>query len=245
MLGASEPPIRSACIEFLTQLGSADDKPKVLAALRTENQDVLLPVYLGFLQRHAAGDAAAAEALLGMLEPGKLFLPRQYEVVKALAVIAPKGHDATINRLRALIQGGEIQHLGRACAATMQALGDKSGRKELFDGLDKEVKKNPKVPSVLANRAEALFAFEQWNDAIRDFKEALRNARSQTTLREFNLWIARCHVRQQQSRKAAQVLKEALVSKAELDAAALEDPVFKQALAEQPDLKALVRELTR
>lgn len=243
LVSAPELQIRAAALEFLTKFGSDQHKPKVIAALRSEAQESLLPSYLDFLQQHAAGDAEAATALLGMLEPGKLFLPRQYEVVRALATIAPKGHDATLTRLRALIAGGELQHLGRACATTMAALGDNGGRKELFEGLDKEVKKNPKVPSVLANRAEASFAFEKWNDAMRDFKDALRSARSLTMQREFYLWLARCHVRLKEHRRAAQVLKEGFLSKPEIEAAAHDDPVFKQALSEQADLKALLKDL--
>jgi uncharacterized protein HemY len=204
-----------------------------------------VPSYLEFLVKHAAGDAEAATAMLSLLEPGKLALPRQTDVVRTLATVAPKGHEATLARLRAIIEGGETQYLGRACAMTMLALGDAGGRKELFEVLDKDLKKNPKVPSVLGNRGEAFYAFEKWADAMRDFKEALRNARSSTMHREFNLWIARCHVRLKEARRAAQILREALVSKAELEAAAAEDPVFKQALAEQADLKALVRELSR
>ncbi len=245
MLSSGELTLRHACLEFLTEFCGSDDRAKVLAALRAETQDSLLPTYVALLKRHAVGDGDAATTLLSLLDSGKLYMPKQCAVVHALAVVAPKGHEPTITRLRGIIQTGEIQQLGRACAQTMLALGDKSGRKELFEELDKEVRKNSKVPSVQATRGEANFAFEQWNDALRDFKEALRSARSLTMQREYNVWSARCYVRLQQYRRAAQILKESLVSKAELDQAAVEDSVFKQALTDQADLRALVRDLTR
>lgn len=245
LLDTTSMALRGACLAFLAELGGATHKKVVLTALRNETQDDLFPLYLAFLRAHAAGDADAASVLLGLLDSGRLIPPRRTDVVRALAVVAPKDHDATTDKLRALIASGELRALGRACAITMLALGDKTGRKELLEGLDADVRKNPKVPLVVANRGEALFEFESWNDAIRDFKEALKLARSSTMKREFSLWIARAYVRQSQARRAAVALREGGVSKADIETAAEDDPVFKEALGENSDLRALLRELSR
>src|SRR5690606_5501592 len=167
------------------------------------------------------------------------------QVAQALATVAPKGHDPTCTRLKAIIEGGELRQLGRACAVTMLALGDSSGRKELLEGLEKALRKAPKSPLELGDKGEALYAFEKWGEALATFREAERNARSTTAKRSFQVWIARCYVRMQQGKRAAAVLRDAGVSKLDLDAAAAEDPAFKQALAEHSDLRALARDLNR
>jgi hypothetical protein len=244
LLDTTDADLRGACLAFLTDLGDGSHDQAVLRALGNETQDDLIPRYLAYLRQHAVGEEAAAETLLGLLGSGNLIPPRQTDVVRALATIAPKGHEPTCDKLRALIAAGEVRALGRACAATMLALGDKSGRTELFDGLDADVRKSPKVPPVLANRGEALFEFEKWNEAIRDFKDAQRLSRS-TMTREFALWIARCYVRQSQARKAVTTLREANVGRLEIAEHAALDPVFKAALEENSDLRGYVRDLNR
>jgi len=245
LLDTTSMPLRAACLNFLTELGGREHEKAVLAALRNETQDDLFPLYLGFLVRHVQGDADAAAVLVGLLGSGRLIPPRQADVVRALATVAPKGDDATCGKLKALIAAGELGLLGRTCAATMLSLGDKSGRKELIEQLDNDVRKSPKVPMVLANRGEALFEFEAWNEALRDFKEALRLARTSNLKRDFSTWIARTYVRQGQARRAAVALREANVTRQEIEDAAAQDEAFKEALAENPDLRALMRELSR
>lgn len=245
LLDTTNMALREACLSFLTELGSGEHQKAVLAALRNETQDDLFPLYLAYLQRHAPASDDAANALLGVLDSGRLIPPRKTDVVRALATIAPPGHQGTSTKLKALIDSGELRALGRACATTMLALGDKTGRKDLFDALDADVRKSPKTPLVLANRGEALFEFESWNDAIRDFKEAARQSRSSTMRHEFSLWIARAYVRQGQARRAAVTLREAGVSRVEIERHAADDPTFKEAVAEHSDLRALMRELSR
>ncbi|MEZ5965889.1 MAG: hypothetical protein R3F56_18785 [Planctomycetota bacterium] len=245
LLDTTSMSLRGACLAFLDQLGGPAHKKAVLAALRNESQDDLFPLYLAYLHHHVPEDADAAAVLLGLLDSGRLIPPRRTDVVRALATVAPKGHDATCAKLKATIASGELSALGRACATTMMSLGDKTGRKELFDGLDADVRKSPRVPIVLANRGQAQFEFENWNDAIRDFKEALRLARSSNAKREFSLWIARAYVHQGQARRAAAALREGSVNRIEIEDAASHDPAFKDALAENSDLKALMRDLGR
>jgi len=245
LLPGSDSALRQACLEFLTELGGSDTNDAVLAALGRESHESLIPAYLDYLKAHAAGDGEAATALLAFLEPGRLLPPMQSQVAQALATVAPKGHDPTCTRLKAIIEGGELRQLGRACAVTMLALGDSSGRKELLEGLEKALRKAPKSPLELGDKGEALYAFEKWGEALATFREAERNARSTTAKRSFQVWIARCYVRMQQGKRAAAVLRDAGVSKLDLDAAAAEDPAFKQALAEHSDLRALARDLNR
>lgn len=245
LLATADSSLRGACVEFLTELGSKAEKPAVLQALRNETHDPHLPLYLAFLRKFGIADADAATALLPLLETGRISPPRQALIVHELSAIAPKGHDATVAKLRSVISGGELNEVGRACALTLTALGDKSGRKMLFEQLDEDVRKNPKSPLVLASRGDAAMAFEQWTDAVKDYRESLRFSRSPAVQKETGLKLARCYVRVKEFRRSVQALKEAGATKVDLDAIADGDPVFKQALADQADLRGFARDLTK
>ncbi len=243
LLPGASPGLRRDCLRFLAEFGDASATPQVLASLAADGGGSIGD-HLRFLAAKARHDAAAANALLPLLEAGKLLPPEQAEIVHALATVAPEAHEPTIDRLRAIIQGGEMHELGRACASTLLALGDKNGRRDLFDALDREVKKSPKVPFVLANRADANYAFERWNDAIRDYREALKYLRSSAMQKEIGLKIAKCQFKVRQYRRVVQALREAGAIRSDLDLWAQEDPAFRDALGDQSDLRSYLRELT-
>lgn len=245
LLDTTSMGLRQACLRFLTELGGPAEKKAVLGALRNETQDELYPFYLGYLRQHAAEDPESAQVLLGILDDSRSSPARRADVVRALATVAPKGHEPTRSKLAGLITAGETGMLGRACAATMLALGDKSGRKELFERLDAEIRRDAKSASARANRGEAFFEFEVWNEAVQDFTQALRLSRSTAMKREYSLWIARSHVHHNQARRAANTLRENGNGRAEIEELAARDPTFKQALEDNTDLRALMRELSR
>lgn len=236
--------LRRDCLRFLAAFGEADATPQVLAAMASDQGDASLGEYLRFLARKAQGNPAAATALLPLLDSGKLLAPDQAEVVQALATVAPEAHEPTIERLRAIIQGGEMHELGRACASTLLALGDKNGRRDLMEALDREVKKSPKVPFVLANRADAYFLFERWNEALRDYTEARKHLNSTAMRKEIGLKVAHCQFKLRQYRRVVQALRDAGAVRSDLELWAQDDAAFRDALTDQVDLRSYARELS-
>ena len=85
------------------------------------------------------------DALLRQLQPNAVDRDRVMLITRALADVAPEGHRPTIARCKAILDLGDTDSLGLACAKTMLALGDRSGFIRLEKRLTTPIRR-PRTP---------------------------------------------------------------------------------------------------
>lgn len=69
-----------------------------------------------------------------------------------------------------------IRDAGLVC---LYLLGDRQAKKELLESYDENIKQDPRFPSVYIERGEVLLSVQEFNDAAKDFKQALDLMNSQ------------------------------------------------------------------
>jgi tetratricopeptide (TPR) repeat protein len=245
LLHHTDKDVRRACLQYLSAVAGGEAADEVIATLAEEREDELLADYVEFFRNSTPAAPRAAEALLPFLSSNSLSQSQLVQIVEALATVAPPGHEPTLKRLEALLKGGEIYRLGRTAAATMEALGDREARKLLFDLLDAAVKKSPRAPLVLSNRGDAFMTFGRWSDAVKDYAEAVKRTPNTSVRHSLHILMAQCHLRMKQTGRAVQSLKDAQVTRDDLQRLAREDKVLAEALASSSQLRAFAQSLER
>lgn len=233
-LGARDRELRRAALEFLAALPEPAVLPTVLQALAAEDparDATRLPLYWRYLERAAAGHAEAATALLRWLVDDALDKDLRTRVCRILAVVAPRGHEPTLRACAEILQAGETGSLGRACAVTMQALGDRSGARLLLERLKAEIARSRRDPTGWRKRGDAYFELGHYDRAIKDYQEAIDRSTSRRVREFLYLLIARCEARRRdRGRYVLKALKQAGLTRAALAKEAAKDPALAKAL---------------
>ena len=130
------------------------------------------------------------------------------------------------DRLRAIARQG-LPDLSEAALVCLAILGDRNARRELIEPYDDRVAKNKSWAKSYENRGNVLYRIGEYRDAIRDYRKALDLGAADPRARqeEVHIGLARCYALVGKLREAAQTLRGAPITAAEVKALA-DDPDF-------------------
>lgn len=228
--------LREAALGFLTAVKATNAIDAATQALASEVDDALLPRYLAYLQAAAQDHAGAAQALLPFLTEEtrlKLDKEQQTELVRVLAVVAPKGHAGTLKALKGIVDRQETGGLGIAAALAMRELGDKKGIETLLLNLNKVVNERRRDSLAYAGRGDAFLALGRCEEAVRDFRDALKFAASPNLQTSLYFSIAQAEAKRERWPMVKQVLVEAHATYEAIQREMLRRPELQKAMANE------------
>jgi tetratricopeptide (TPR) repeat protein len=146
-------------------------------------------------------------------------------IIDALPGLAGSSGSDLRKALQPLVSATDPK-LREAVLVALVRLGDRSARRDLLEGYDDFVDRNDDIAEAYVRRGKVYLRIEDWDDAIRDFQQALRLARSDPSPQpEAYVGLARAYARRGRLRDAAEWLRKAPISLKELRALA-DDPDF-------------------
>ena len=247
LISDCDPLLQRAIIDYIAKTRAPGVLPELVDALRSKK---LNPRSIGAALEYVAGSAPADAAIAELVAPYAQDANIKYEdrivLVGALARIAPKGHKPTLDILRKLIPG-DLQALAIEAAKSMEALGDRSGPKALFDGFDDQIREDRGVENdSFGRRGEAHFAFGAWKKAISDFSAAAKNSQVPATRNKWLIRTATCYAHLKQASRAFAVLLdcEQIPPQLLLQRCRMDDPVLGE-LVDSDKARNFRRRLTR
>lgn len=230
MLGSNDRNVREAVLGYLIAARPAGVADTVVQALGKETDLGLLPHYVAYFHAAVRNSAAAAEALLPLLDRERLDSTEMRFLVKALAQVAPKEHEPTLKRLRELVDTPDPGPLALQAGLTLQQLGDKSGIDTLQKNLAEQLRRRRKDAGLLELRGNLNFAIESWKSAVDDFKEALDLQPGALTQRRLLWQLVRCEAHRGRWSQVVGWLRQLSPTPEEVVEAARDDPVLQEAL---------------
>lgn len=152
-------------------------------------------------------------------------LETRVAIVDALPGLAGSSGSDLRRALRPLAAAND-RKLREAVLVALVRLGDRTARRDLLEGYDDFVDRNDDIAEAYVRRGKVYLRIEDWDDAIKDFQQALRLARNDPSPQpEAYVGLARAYARRGRLRDAAEWLRKAPISLKELRALA-EDPDF-------------------
>jgi predicted negative regulator of RcsB-dependent stress response len=179
----------------------------VLKALEVINKGRQIMAYVRILEASAPGNAAAARKLLPLLDNQKLDRTELKQLAKALAVIAPAGHEPTIERLKAVIEAGLLGPYALQVAITLDALGDKKGPQILKKNLILATRRSREYTNhnFLGDYS---MAFGDYKAAVSSYKSAIKHTTGSALDSMLQLHIARAQAKREKWTLVRDALKE-------------------------------------
>jgi len=169
-------------------------------------------------------DAQLLQQWVAVVEKGGS-LDLRVAVVDALPAIAGSAGADLRRALEPLAYNSEPK-LRESVLVAMARLGDRNARRDLLASYDEIVERNDRFPEAYLRRAQVYLRIEEWDDAIKDFQQALRLSRDDSRPQpEAYIGLARAHARRGRLRDAAEWLRKAPISIKELRELA-DDPDF-------------------
>ena len=230
LLGSQDRRLRDEVLAYLVAAEATEVVDAVVAAVRTEIDDRLLPSYIDYFAAAAEQHLAATEALLPLLSQERLDWQDRRSLVKALASVAPKGHDATIRRLHELIDGNDTSALAVQAAVSLRTLGDKQGVTRLKRTLDDKLRKRRRGASLYEQRASLLFAIGDFGDAIDDYEKILDYTEGAAMTRRAYIGLLQCEARRKKTQNLLKYMKASAMSPLEFKILADQDEPFREAI---------------
>lgn len=230
MLGAQDRHVREEVLAYLIAAGAASVADTVVDALGTETDPRLLPHYIDYFASCVRANERATAALLPLLERDKLDYQDTRSLVRALAEVAPPGHEATCRRLHELVDANDTSSLAVQAAVTLYRLGDKQGVARLKRTLDEQIRRRRKEAALYEQRASLLFAIEEYTDAIKDYESIIDNTEGLAMTRRAYEGLILCEARRRKTTNLIKLLKASGMTVAEIEAFAQTDAALRQAL---------------
>lgn len=244
LLGSKDPSMRAEVLAYLTAVHADDVADTVVAALTTEGSDRLLPAYILYFGSCVTQHQTATEALLPLLDRERIHWLDTRNLVRALSTVAPKGHDATLRALHAMIDDNEIGSLAVEAAVSLRALGDKQGVTRLKRTLDDKLRRRRQDAALYEQRAHLLFAIGDYDDAVDDYEKIIENTEGAAMTRRAYRGILFAEARRERMQALVKAMKESGMDLTELLALAAEDEPLQQAL-EHPRVASYLKSLQR
>lgn len=180
----------------------------------------ILAYYLAMPQLADGGVIDDLARLTTGVGPGEVKLA----VLAALPRLNPR-LSSLKRRLEPLTESRD-RDLREGALIALAAMGDRGARRKVLEPYDDLVDRNQNWSQAYSRRATVLLRVGEYDDAIRDFKDALRLAADDPTPdRESHVNLARCYALSGKPREAADWLRRAPISLEDLRALA-DDPDF-------------------
>jgi tetratricopeptide (TPR) repeat protein len=143
-------------------------------------------------------------------------LETRLAIVEALPQLGRDDQPALRRALEPLAETTDAK-LREGVLVALTLLGDRTARRELLEGYDDFVDRNEDFPDAYVRRGQVRLRIEDWDDAIKDFQQALRLSRDDPRPQpDAYVGLARAYARRGKLRDAAEWLRKAPISLADL-----------------------------
>lgn len=232
MLASSDRHVREDVLAYLIAAHPPQVADTVIQALANEKDNKLLPSYVEYFAASVKAHDGAARALLPLLDRDRLDWQDTKRLVQVLATVAPSDHEPTVRRLHEILDGGDTSSLAVQAALTMRGLGDRQGVTKLKRTLDEQLRKPKRreEAALFEQRANLLFALDEYADAIADYEKALQFQDGLAMTRRAYVGQMRCEARRKKLGNLTKLMKSSGMTVSEIEAIGNEDPVFQETL---------------
>jgi len=245
LLGSADSGLREEVLDYLIAAKAGQVADTVVQALTVEKDERLLPNYIAYFAIAVTEHDEAAKALLALLGE-RLDWQDTRQVVRALATVAPKNHDATTRRLHELLDAEETSALAVQTAVTLRRIGDQKGVTRLKRRLDEQLRRpqRKREASLYEQRASLLFAIDEFADASDDYEKIIEYSRSTAMTRRAYIGLARCEAYRRRTGALIRTLRNSGMTPAEIKALASGDKRLRECLDSDKG-RSFLRALTR
>lgn len=243
-LGSSSRTRREDVLRYLVAAKASSVADLVVDALSSESEDRVLPYYIDYFGACVQNHEKATLALLPLLSRERIDWQDTKNLVKALATVAPKKHDATLRRLGEFIDSSEASSLAVQAAVTMRTLGDKSGISRLNRQLDDKIRKRKKEAGLYEQRASLLFAVGEYSKAHSDYDKILEYSEGAAMTRRAFEGLLKCTARRNKIQSLIREMKDSKMAPEDFQALAEKDEAFQKAMTHDR-VKSYIRQLIK
>lgn len=244
LLGSQDRRLREDVLRYLIAARANAVAATVVEALSTETEDRVLPYYIDYFRSCVTEDLAATKALLPLLQRDRIDWQDTKNLVRALATVAPRGHEATIRALAALIESSEASSLAVQAAVTMRALGQKQGIVKLKRQLDEKIRKRKRAAGLYEQRASLLFAIGDFPQAHSDYQKILDYSEGAAMTRRAYEGLIRCEARRKKIQSMVRQMKSSGMTPEDFESLAAIDPPFARVMTHDR-VKSFLRQLIK
>lgn len=230
LLGASDRKLREDVLDYLIAARADSVADIVVQAITTETDDRLLPTYIAYFGACVRNHEGATKALLPLLNRERIDWQDTRNLVKALATVAPRGHDQTARKLHELIDGNESSSLAVVAAVSLRAIGDKRGITRLKKALDDKIRRRKRDAALYEQRANLLFSIEDWSDAVHDYEKILAYTEGAAMTRRAYTGLLMAEARRRKIQSMVKHMKASGMSPEDIESLAEQDEVFRTSL---------------
>ncbi|MEW6744151.1 MAG: HEAT repeat domain-containing protein [Planctomycetota bacterium] len=195
-LEREEDALRSAAVLALVQLDSPDlQQPLARLLERMTGNRATLVAILRYLARHS--DADTIDPIGPIATNESLGLEIQREACKALRDIAlrhgGRARSKALDILLTLVKAPAVTTLVEDVAQMLNDLGDDTGVERVLESENRVLKSNPKHFFARYRKAQKLYRFHRYAEAITDCREGLRHDRKEQGAAEARILMAACY----------------------------------------------------
>ena len=244
LLGSSDTKLREEVLAYLIAAKASGVVKTVIQALQSEGNNRLLPSYIEYFAICASRNAAAAEALLPLLDRERIDWQDTRRLVKVLATIAPQNHELTIRKLHELIDGNDTSSLAVQAAVTLRDLGDKKGVRDLNRTLDDKIRRRKREAALYEQRASLLFAVDDFTAALSDYDKILDYSEGAAMTRRAYVGLLKCESRRSKIQSIVKHMKSSGMSPEEFQDLAEQDEPFRKSM-EHIRVRSFLKQLTK
>lgn len=232
MLASNDRKVREDVLNYLIAARPPQVADTVVQALANEKDNKLLPSYVEYFAAAVKANDAVARAMLPLLDRDRLDYLDTRRLLQVLATVAPSGHEPTIRRLHEILDGDDTSSLAVQAAVTMRSLGDKQGVTKLKRTLDEQLRKPKRrtEAALFEQRANLLFAIEEYGDAIADYEKTLEFQDGMAMARRAFIGQMKCEARRKKYQNLTKLMKQSGLTVSEIEAIGHDDPVFQETL---------------
>lgn len=202
----------TAVLRALIAAPSESGNEAVLAMLRRPSDAARsLDLVLEYLRRAPTDvQLRSTQDLLVLAADKRLGMEQRVAIVDEVPALGPELDAALRRRLDALLESTdtELRDAARICLAL---LGDRQARRTLIRTYDDHVDQNSRWPTAYRDRGGILMRLHEYDDAAKDFKQAIEVADARGKPAEFEVWIdlARAYALAGKQKQAYEALRDA------------------------------------
>jgi tetratricopeptide (TPR) repeat protein len=217
-----------AAVSYLRTLKAVATAPEIARALKEVKRVPEIMRYVRLLGVCAPDNADIAHQLLPLFESKKLDSTYFFEIVEVLAIVAPRGHQPTIDRLRKLLETPAPGSLELRAAKTLKTLGDRTGPDALKRNLVRLASRSRRNYLHWSNLGNYYLEFGDNKKAVSSYTSAIKYATSPSVKSMLYIHLAKSQARRKppRYREVRNALRDSTANYKRLMEAAAEDPAL-------------------
>lgn len=243
LLGSDDHQIAGFALAAMAEVANPSVAPSVLALVRRNAEAAqLVPEIVAYYRACPdVVDGDHCQALLALVKSKRPDTKSCVRLLELLPRFQRQWPSSLKKDLRSLADASE-RDVAEAALVALTLSGDRGAKRDLLGPYDQRCDEQKNFAKVFEERGDVLYRIENYKDAVKDYREALRLQRengSRGTPGSLNVQIARCYARMDKLKDAHDWLERAPISIAERRALAT-DPAFAP-LLESPRYRDVFR----